>query len=414
MTSVLLSGGCSGDGRALALRLDPAAGTVLAAAPALEPAEGEDVVDCTGMVLLEAPVEPHAHLDKALTAGLAPNPRGDLLGAIDAWHALAATLEEDEILERGRAAALELVARGTTTIRSHVDVGSSSGERGLRALVRLRDELAAEGLAVLQLAALPAIRDGADMRALLEAAVAAGADVVGGCPQIHPDPEDCVAAAVETAAAHGLAVDLHMDEALAPERSYLGTFVDAVSDAGLGGRAVASHCVSLGTMPEADQADLAARAAAAGVAVIALPQTNLFLQARDRPVAPPRGLTAIAALRAAGAVVAAGADNVRDPFCTMGRSDALETAALLVMAAHLTPEEAWAAVSSDARRAIGAPAAPLEPGAPAEVLAVRGTSLADAVARGSEERIVIHRGRVVAQTSVATEIRHSPQLAGRP
>ena len=70
-----------------------------------------------------------------------------------------------------------------------------------------------------------------------------------------------------------------------------------------------------------------------------LPQTNLFLQGRDHPVAMPRGLTAIAALREAGALVAAGADNVQDPFNLVGRSDPLETAALLVMAGHELPHD---------------------------------------------------------------------------
>jgi cytosine deaminase len=102
--------------------------------------------------------------------------------------------------------------------------------------------------------------------------------------------------------------------------------------------------------------------------------------------------------------VAAGADNVRDPFNCVGRSDALETSALLIMAAHLTPAEAWAAVAGDARRAMGLPAGALEPAAPAEILAVAGTSLADAIARASEHRYVIHHGRCVARTEVHSEL----------
>jgi hypothetical protein len=38
---------------------------------------------------------------------------------------------------------------------------------------------------------------------------------------------------------------------------------------------------------------------------------------------------------------------------------------------------------------MGLPAATLQPGAPAEILATRGSSRADAVARVSEDRIVI-------------------------
>ena len=79
-----------------------------------------------------------------------------------------------------------------------------------------------------------------------------------------------------------------------------------------------------------------------------LPQTNLFLQGRDHPAATPRGLTAVAALQEAGVLVAAGADNVQDPFNLVGRSDPLETAALMVMAGHQLPDTAFDMVSNNA------------------------------------------------------------------
>jgi cytosine deaminase len=78
------------------------------------------------------------------------------------------------------------------------------------------------------------------------------------------------------------------------------------------------------------------------------------------------------------------------------------------MAGHLTPQEAWEAISSGARRAMGLPAAALQPGAPAEILATRGSSLADAVARASEDRIVIHAGRCISRTVVTNALMPLP------
>lgn len=50
------------------------------------PTDRETVTeDLNRWLVLPAPAEPHAHLDKALRADLAPNPTGDLTGAIDAW-----------------------------------------------------------------------------------------------------------------------------------------------------------------------------------------------------------------------------------------------------------------------------------------------------------------------------------------
>ena len=87
--------------------------------------------------------------------------------------------------------------------------------------------------------------------------------------------------------------------------------------------------------------------------MVTLPQTNLFLQGRSHPVATPRGLTALRPLLDAGVTVAAGGDNLQDPFNLVGRGDPLEAASLLVAAGHLLPEEALAAVSGSARAAMG-------------------------------------------------------------
>ncbi|HWI74752.1 MAG TPA: amidohydrolase family protein [Baekduia sp.] len=404
--TLLLHGGVDAGGARLDVRTDPGTGRIVAAAPALAPVPTDELLGCADMVVLPAPAEPHAHLDKALSAERAPNPAGDLHGAIAAWHAYRPSLDEAEILGRARAAALELIAHGTTAIRTHVDVGPGIGLRGIAALKTLREELAEQSLADLQIVALisPPLTgpEGAENRALLAAALDAGADVAGGCPHLDPDPVGATAAALDAAEDAGAPIDLHSDETLDPRALAVRDLARMVIERGFVSGVVASHCVSLGVQTPAVQARVASELAAAGVAVVALPQTNLYLQARGVAQSPPRGLTAIRALCDAGATVAAGADNVRDPFNCVGRSDALETASLLVMAGHLTPEEAWELVSAGARAAMGLPAVALVAGAPAEILAVRGASLADAIGRGSEHRIVVHAGRCVARTEVST------------
>jgi cytosine/creatinine deaminase len=134
--------------------------------------------------------------------------------------------------------------------------------------------------------------------------------------------------------------------------------------------------------------------------VIANPRTNLFLQARGREQAPPRGILGIAAMLEEGVTVAAGADNVQDPFYVIGRCDPLETASLLVAAAHRTIAEAWQLVSDGARAVMGLESPSYAPGAPADFVALRAASLREAIADQSSDRIVIRRGRVVARTTV--------------
>jgi cytosine deaminase len=361
-------------------------------------AEVEEVYDLEGWLLLPAPAEPHAHLDKALTADLIDNPSGDLAGAIAGWEATCPAFSVADFAERARTAALRLLAAGCTAVRSHVNVGGAAGMRAVDALVAVRDELRA--VMEIQLVALVGVPT--DVSLLIEA-LDRGVDVVGGCPHLDPDPIGCIDKTVTVAADRGIAVDLHMDETLKREALWVRHLARVVAGGALGEprsrpTATASHCVSLGMQDETTQAVVAAELAEADVAVITLPQTNLFLQARGTTMAPPRGLTALGPLLAAGVTVAAGADNLQDPFNTVGRADPLETAALLVMAGHLSPAVAYEAVTTAARQAMGLPPARIAPGAPAELLAVRSPSLRAAIADAPPDRMVFAKGRLVAHT----------------
>src|SRR3954447_24104711 len=107
------------------------AGTLAAGAPAA-------TLELDGFLLLPAPAEPHAHLDKALSWDAIRPPMGDLRLAIESWHAYSAQMTVDEIADRARAQALTMLAHGTTSIRSHVDLlPGPDPPRGVHALVRV-------------------------------------------------------------------------------------------------------------------------------------------------------------------------------------------------------------------------------------------------------------------------------------
>jgi cytosine deaminase len=178
----------------------------------------------------------------------------------------------------------------------------------------------------------------------------------------------------------------------------LGDLARRVVDVDFPFAVTASHCVSLGMQDPAVVADTIAAVVAAGLRVVTLPLTNLYLMGRGWETSPPRGLTAIRRLLDAGVTVAAGGDNIRDPFNPLGRADPLAIASLLVTAGHVSVTEAYDAVSVNSRAVLGLPPAGVAPGLVADLLAVRAKSLADAVARTPDDRIVIRAGRVIAAT----------------
>lgn len=377
-------------------------------------APGDRVEDLAGFLLLPAPAEVHAHLDKALTAEQVPHSGGDLLGAVTAWLRHRPTRGQDEIEAAARTALRAHLAHGVTALRTHVDLGDDIGLRGLRALLAVRDAEAARcDVQLVAFAATPLTGPaGARNRELLEQALAAGADAVGACPGLDPDPAACVDLCLATASAYGVGVDLHVDEWLHPEPCSLELLADAVVASGFAHPVVAGHCVSLGMMDPARAARVADRVALAGIAVACLPQTNLYLQGRDHDRAVPRGLTALRTLRAAGVTVAAGGDNMQDPFNSLGRGDPLETAALMVLAGHDDPATAYDAVSVRARHAMGLPPVAVVPGAPAELLAVRAATVREALATTTAERLVVHAGRVIARTAVHRHFPDEKEMGG--
>ena len=295
---------------------------------------------------------------------------------------------------------------GVTAVRTHVNVTGSIGAANVVALRQAAASLA--GLIDVEIVALtgaPMVGpDSAENVRALHDAVEAGVDLVGGCPNHQTDPAAHIADVLDLATSAGINIDLHTDETLDASVLTLRELARQVGDRGFDGSVTASHCVSLGMQPPAVQAAVAAEVAASGIAVIALPQTNLFLQGRDDPVGTPRGLTAVNALLDAGALVAAGADNVQDPFNLVGRSDPLETAALMVMAGHRLPADAYEMVSNVARRVMGLAPVHFQAGDPADLVAIDAPSLRGAVADAPMSRRVYRRGRLVASADQQTRV----------
>jgi cytosine deaminase len=291
------------------------------------------------------------------------------------------------------------LAHGITTVRSHVDLLVEGDPfRGIDALVALRERL--RGRMTLQVCLL-ANHESDD--ALVAEAVARGVDVVGGCPHLAPDPHREVTRMLDVAERHGLPVDLHADEhtgLLTDGPLDIEDLAEQVLARGLRGRVTASHCVLLGMLPPRRLDPVLDLVARAGLGIVTLPITNLYLQGRDAVCAAPRGLTAVRALLAAGIPLAAGADNVRDPFNAAGRADPFETTSLLQTAGHLTAEQALHAVTTGARAVLGLSRAGVAPGEVADLILVPDTDLGDVLAGAEDARIVLSGGRVVADTRV--------------
>ncbi|PVC82971.1 MULTISPECIES: amidohydrolase family protein [unclassified Streptomyces] len=376
--ALVLGGARLADGRAVDVRLSGSRIEAVGTAGSLT-ARGARI-DLRGYLLLPAPAEPHAHGDTALTAdSLGPDSPGP------------ASHRAEDIQRRATEAALLQLGHGATALRTHVRVGDVQGLAPLEAVLQTRRAL--RGLADVMPVAVPRLLTGiagADSLAMLRDAVKMGAAVVGGCPDLDPDPTGYTEAVLEIAAEHGLPVDLHTD---ADDPARLARL--AAMAAGLRPGVALGPCAGLAHLPLDAAARAADRLAAAGITVVCLPQGGCAGSER-RTTAPVR------LLRSAGVRVTAGSGALRDTANPVGRGDPLEAAYLLASQTGLRAEQAYALVSTGARAALGLPDVRVEAGFPAELLAVRGERLSAALSL-AYSRIVIHRGRIVARTSAVRE-----------
>ncbi|MFM8389456.1 MAG: amidohydrolase family protein [Actinomycetota bacterium] len=385
----------SSNGAAVSVRIDGE--SVSEIGSDLVAAAEETVIDGGGGLLTESLVETHAHLDKAYLAELIPNPTGDLMGAITAMIANRHVMTVENTIERAERAVRAMVRNGVTTIRTHADVTDENGLTSVEALLEVRRRTAAiVDIQIVALLGWPVTGSRGEVhRRLAREAVGMGVDIIGGCPHLDEDASLANAELVNLAGELGVPLDLHADEHTDADRTSLVNLAERVLASGFDRGVTASHCVSLGMQDVHTQASTAEKLSEAGIGVVALPHTNLFLQGRDMQSAMPRGLTAVKYLRDAGVRVAAGSDNLQDPFNPIGRGDPLDAAGLMILTAHLLPDDALASVTSVARVVVGAAFAGPVVGARADVMVTPVSSVRELVATCAPRSLVVRRGRVV-------------------
>lgn len=327
-----------------------------------------------GRVVIPGLVDPHQHLDKTHLFPALRNDSGTLQEAIATVRQHYAACTVEEILARASAGIELAIAAGTTALRSHADTGDAAGLKGVEALLRLRAEYGAR--VRLQVVAMARVMpDGTFDDAALAQAARLGVDAVGGAPWLAAPParRTCIDNLFRIAAGAGLPLDLHVDESDDAADLTLPHIARRARETDFRGRVVAGHCCSLAALPDADASGVIAAVAESGVHIVTLPAVNLYLQGRADRQPVRRGVTRVRELLAAGVNVAAGSDNVRDPFYPFGDGDLLRLAALTCSVVHLPGltgmATALAMVTDASARAIGlAPKYGLCPGAWADLV----------------------------------------------
>jgi len=348
-----------------------------------------------GVLALPPLVDGHIHLDKTLL-GLpwVPNQAAGnrVADRIEAERQVRAARTVPES-ETGASLVRQVLASGTLHMRSHVDIDNQLGLKNLHEILKVRERF--RDLVTIQIVAFPqsGILRSPGTAELLDAAIAEGADLLGGLDPVGIDGDldghlDAIFAIVRR---RGVGVDIHLHDGGEGGIAQIRAIAERTRAAGLQGKVAVSHAFALGSVPIEVAERTADLLAETGVAIMSHGPGGAAI--------PPLKM-----LREHGVRVFGGSDNIRDAWSPFGNGDMLERAMMIGYRANFRHDEelalAFDMVTAAAASVLGIAPYGIAVGGPADLVVVEAGSLAEVVAGRPRRKLVIKGGRIVAKDGV--------------
>jgi cytosine deaminase len=358
--------------------------------------DATETVNLEGKLVVPGFVEGHIHLDTSFY-GDAWKPHKPCLDGFDVHERVRFQSENlaaaAPIRERARNQLELCISMGATAMRSHVLVDNVVKLAHVEALLDVRAEYA--DLIDLQLVAFPqsGIVINPGTAELLDEAVAAGCDLIGGLDPATFDRTvdkhlDVVFGIAEK---RGVDVDIHLHDFGTVGAFEIEVIAARTAALGMQGHVGVSHAYGLGDLDETAQRKIADVIAKAGVSIM----TN----------APGHhGFPPVAILRAAGVTVYSGSDNIQDSWWPYGDGDMLTRAMIIGYRSGFFTDEllrlAFEVTTHGGARALRLEGYGLEAGAKADFVALAAPHVPLAVASVPKPRQVYKAGRLIAENGV--------------
>ncbi|SDQ67297.1 amidohydrolase family protein [Microbacterium sp. cf332] len=366
------------------------------AAPGTADTAAAEVVDGRDRILIPSFADVHVHLDST-RVGLPFRPH---TGSPGVWNMMLNDRHnwreaEASIGERVATTLERAIARGTTAVRTYAQVDVDAGLERLEAVVAAREANA--GRCDVEIIAFPQaglLRE-AGSAEVLEAAMARGADVVGGIDPcaLDRDPVRHLDIVFGIAEKYGAPIDIHLHEPDQLAKFSTELIIERTRATGMQGRVTISHGYGLGRLPEAQLRPLL--------------DEMRELDISMATIAPPTPLPTLL-LAEHGIRLGLGQDGQRDYWSPYGNTDMLDRTWQLAFTNGFRRDgdiEHCVAIATVGGRSVmgrapgltGAADRPgLAAGDPADLLLVPGDTVTAAVMDRSPDRTVLYRGVVVA------------------
>ncbi|MEL6401795.1 MAG: amidohydrolase family protein [Cyanobacteria bacterium J06607_6] len=359
-------------------------------------------LDAQGQLLVPGFVDAHIHLDKAFLLSRSPAQTGDFAEALSNTLRLKAQYTVTDIQHRARRVLDRAIAFGVTAMRCHVEVDPILGLTAMTALLPLQKAYAPAITLQLAVFAQEGITNQSGTEVLLRQAMELGGNVIGSAPYVDPEPRRNIEIIFDIAAAYDCDVDFHLDFLDDDQPLQLPLVIAETQRRQWQGRVCLGHMTKLASLPPADLQAIATDLAAAGIAVLALPASDLYMMARRDTHNVRRGVAPLHQLHQWGVTVGTATNNIQNLFTPFGDGDMLKMGTLLAQVLQLgtgAQQEFCLNVTTQyAAQAIGIHDYGIAPGRVADFVLLAAGSAAEAIATAPPGRTVFKGGKIVAQT----------------
>lgn len=361
-------------------------------------------VDADQKLVIPGLVDAHFHLDKAHLLDRCHGVEGTFVEAMRETLKAKKEFTIADIQTRAKRAIERAIGFGVTTMRSHVEVDLVTKLTGMQALMPLRQ--AYQWGMTLQLAvfAQEGITNQPGTLDLLRQAMHMGGDVIGSAPYVDPDPERNIYTVFDIAQEFDCNVDFHLDFLDDELPLSLPFVIKETCRRGWQGRVCLGHMTKLAALSPAELAAIAPAIREAGISILALPASDVYIMSRKDTHNVRRGVAPVHHLAEMGVNVGLAVNNVQNLFTPFGDGDVLKICTLLAQVLQLgtaaSHELCLEMVTNRAAQAIGLPNHGLAPGRSADLVILTVETVTDAIGAAPSDRTVIKNGRIVAQSKL--------------
>lgn len=291
-----------------------------------KPLEGD--INAMGKLVIPPFIEPHIHLDYALSAGEPKwNMSGTLFEGIERWAERKPMLTSEDVTRRVIATLVMLKDNGIQHVRTHVDITDPS-LISLKNIIDIKEKVS--NIIDIQVVAFP--QEGTESfpnaRDLMAKAADMGVDVIGGIPHYENTREkgiESIQFIMDLAEKKGLLVDIHCDEIDDPQSRFVEILAEEARMRSMGPRVTASHTCAMGSYDNSYCYKLFNNLKKSGINFISCPTESIHLQGRFDSWPKRRGVTRVAELDQAGMNVCFAQDSIQDPWYPLGNGNILRT-----------------------------------------------------------------------------------------